>query len=189
MKWIGIGIALLALFISKESIAQACYEASIVSPSPFMGNNNEVFKLSDGSIWEVKYEYEYMYEYSPNVIICPAKGKLVINGKQLNVERLSVGRQEPARPKPPAPPTGLPRVDREESTVSRPQVIESQIEGEFTGWDGETIFKLVNGQIWQQSTYAYTYSYKYRPKVMIISISSGVVPLAVEPCCVAVPMV
>ena len=36
------------------------------------------------------------------------------------------------------------------------------------GWDGETIFKLDNGQIWQQVTYAYTYHYAYRPKVFII---------------------
>jgi hypothetical protein len=63
-----------------------CYEASIVKPSPFMGNDGEIFKLDDGSLWEVKYEYEYMYEYYPNVIICPSKGKLVVDGKSLNVE-------------------------------------------------------------------------------------------------------
>ena len=52
-------------------------------------------------------------------------------------------------------------------------VIESRIDGEFTGWDGNTIFKLVNGQIWQQTEYAYTYSYKYMPKVTIYRSSSG----------------
>ena len=46
-------------------------------------------------------------------------------------------------------------------------VIESQIDGEFEGWEGDTMFKLVNGQIWQQSSYAYTYSYAYMPDVMI----------------------
>jgi hypothetical protein len=30
-------------------------------------------------------------------------------------------------------------------------VIESQIDGTFQGWSGETVFKLTNGQIWQQS--------------------------------------
>ena len=64
----------------------ACYEASIVKPTPFMGNDGEIFKLDDGSLWEVKYEYEYMYEYYPDVIICPSKGKLVVDGKSLNVE-------------------------------------------------------------------------------------------------------
>ncbi len=50
-------------------------------------------------------------------------------------------------------------------------VIESRIEGEFEGWDGDTIFKLENGQIWQQSSYAYTYHYAYRPKVLIYKIN------------------
>ena len=49
-----------------------------------------------------------------------------------------------------------------------PDFIESTIEGEFNGWEGETIFKLSNGQIWQQVSYAYTYHYSYRPKVFII---------------------
>jgi hypothetical protein len=48
-----------------------------------------------------------------------------------------------------------------------PGVIETQINGEFTGWDGDTIFELTNGQIWQQDSYAYTYHYAYRPKVLI----------------------
>jgi hypothetical protein len=53
------------------------------------------------------------------------------------------------------------------NTPSTSAVIETQIEGEFEGWDGETVFKLANGQIWQQSSYAYTYHYAYRPKVLI----------------------
>ncbi len=30
--------------------------------------------------------------------------------------------------------------------------------GTFNGWDGETIFNLDNGQVWQQSQYDYMYS-------------------------------
>ena len=45
--------------------------------------------------------------------------------------------------------------------------IESTIDGEFEGWTGETIFKLQNGQIWQQSEYDYTYEYDYSPEVTI----------------------
>lgn len=51
-------------------------------------------------------------------------------------------------------------------------VIESQIDGEFEGWTGETIFSLTNGQVWQQSSYAYTYHYAYRPKVLIFKSGS-----------------
>jgi len=49
-----------------------------------------------------------------------------------------------------------------------PDLIEGRIDGEFTGWDGETIFKLDNGQIWQQVTFGFTYTCKFRPKVWII---------------------
>ena len=45
--------------------------------------------------------------------------------------------------------------------------IESQIEGKFTGWSGDTIFRLINGQVWRQRHYAYHYHYAYRPKVLI----------------------
>lgn len=49
-------------------------------------------------------------------------------------------------------------------------VIKTSIKGEFEGWEGETIFLLDNGQIWQQSNYAYMYHYAYRPEVMIIKV-------------------
>ncbi len=52
-------------------------------------------------------------------------------------------------------------------------VIESRIDGEFSGWNGNTIFKLQNGQIWQQVEYSYKYAYKYCPKVKIINSSNG----------------
>lgn len=55
------------------------------------------------------------------------------------------------------------------------QTIETQIDGEFEGWEGETIFKMINGQIWQQSSYAYLYHYAYYPKVIIYKKSSGYV--------------
>ncbi|HMN42444.1 MAG TPA: S1C family serine protease [Phycisphaerales bacterium] len=54
-----------------------------------------------------------------------------------------------------------------------PDLIESKIDGEFSGWDGETIFKLSNGQIWQQVTYGYTYRYAYSPKVFIIKTNGA----------------
>jgi hypothetical protein len=77
------------LALQSTAFAGECFQSSIVSPTPFMGNNEEIFKLSDGSVWEVKYEYEYMYEYYPSVIVCPNRGKLIIGEKSLNVELLS----------------------------------------------------------------------------------------------------
>lgn len=52
--------------------------------------------------------------------------------------------------------------------TEQPSVIESQIDGDFEGWEGETIVKLMNGQIWQQTEYYYRYHYSFMPKVLII---------------------
>ncbi len=51
--------------------------------------------------------------------------------------------------------------------------IESYVDGTFEGWDGDTIFLLTNGQIWQQASYSYTYHYAYRPWVVIYPTSGG----------------
>ena len=141
----------------QTASSQDCFSSTIMSPSPFMGNNDEIFRLADGSVWQVKYEYEYMYEYYPSVVVCPSRGTLIVGKKTLNVQPLS-------RPVTPAVPT------RPTATGS---VIESKIDGEFNGWDGETIFKLRNGQIWQQSSYSYEYHYAYSPSVLIYKSGSG----------------
>jgi hypothetical protein len=119
-----IVICFLSLFSSS---VLACYESSITKPQPFMGNDGEVFVLSDGSIWEVKFEYEYMYEYYPDVIVCPTKDLLIVSGKKLNIQSIS-----------------------DSSESSGDTIIESYIDGDWNGWDGDTIIKLANGDIWQQ---------------------------------------
>lgn len=52
-------------------------------------------------------------------------------------------------------------------------VIETQIDGDFEGWEGETIVKLMNGQIWQQTEYYYYYYYTFMPKVLIYRSGGG----------------
>jgi hypothetical protein len=61
----------------------------------------------------------------------------------------------------------------QQTSTGTPDVIESQIEGEFKGWTGETIFKLTNGQIWQQAEYDYTYEYAFMPEVTIYKTQGG----------------
>jgi hypothetical protein len=53
------------------------------------------------------------------------------------------------------------------SEPPRGGVIETEIDGDFEGWEGETIVKLMNGQIWQQTEYHYEYSYAFDPQVLI----------------------
>jgi hypothetical protein len=47
--------------------------------------------------------------------------------------------------------------------------IKSVIISDFSGWTGNTIFELQNGQIWKQAVYQYKYFYIYRPHVIIES--------------------
>ena len=70
---------------------------------------------------------------------------------------------EPAEPEPPpAPRWG------EQPAGSRAECdVESTVDGEFEGWDGETLIKLMNGQIWEQSEYHYEYLYSYMPRVTV----------------------
>ena len=66
------------------------------------------------------------------------------------------------------------------SDISSPDVIESRIEGDFEGWEGDTIFILANGQIWQQVSYDYEYHYAYRPEVTIIKTNNNRYMMIVE---------
>lgn len=50
--------------------------------------------------------------------------------------------------------------------------IQSQIEGDFHGYDEGAIFKLTNGQVWQQKQYLYCYHYAYRPRILIFQDGS-----------------
>ena len=60
------------------------------------------------------------------------------------------------------------------TSAQSPVAIESRVDGEFEGWDGETIVKLMNGQIWQQQEYYYHYHYAYSPKVLIYKSGNSI---------------
>ena len=138
-------ILVLLISFGFRSSSYACYPASIVKPQPFMGNNGEIFQLSDNSIWEVKYEYEYLYEYYPEITACPNRGYIIINGKKLNASALSGS-----------------------VNSGSSKVIESRIDGEFEGYEYGNLYRLINGQIWEQISAKYRYRYKYSPRVIII---------------------
>ena len=84
---------LCGYLICSFAQAASCYQSSILSPAPFLGVHDEHFKLSDGSTWKVQFDYEYLYEYHPNVTICPASGKLLVNGKKINVVQVTGGKR------------------------------------------------------------------------------------------------
>lgn len=68
---------------------------------------------------------------------------------------------------------GASRTAPSRSVAPTSSVIETQIDGDFEGWEGETVVKLMNGQIWQQVDYAYEYHYAFMPNVLIYSTGGG----------------
>ncbi|WP_022953169.1 hypothetical protein [Leucothrix mucor] len=67
----------------------ACYKSYIQEPSPFNGNGGELILLGDGTIWkESSYQYLYLYEYSPSVIICPSEGKMTLGSHVFTVVKM-----------------------------------------------------------------------------------------------------
>lgn len=67
----------------------------------------------------------------------------------------------PSVPQPAAAPAasasgsfGMDSMSPEQNTET-PKRVESRIVGEFNGWNGNTVFKLENGQVWQQAATGY----------------------------------
>lgn len=146
-------ILMTVLFmVSRVAFAQSCYETTVQKPSPFMGNNGEIIKLGDGSVWEVKYAYEYLYEYYPTVVICPGKGKLMIKDKSIDVQAVA---------------------SRSSGGGGGSAVIESFIVSNFEGLAAGNMYKLANGQVWEQvEPWVWVWVW-VNPSVMIYSGSGG----------------
>ena len=88
---------------------------------------------------------------------------LLFNAYSLGMENLLQAAQNTA-PIPPQTMSPCPVGNR---------AVNSRITGDFEGWEGESIYQLDNGQIWQQSEYKYKYKYKYAPKVNLFRSGSS----------------
>lgn len=147
-------ILIVSFLFSLNATAQSCYESSIVNPSPFLGNNDEIFKLSDGTTWQVKYEYSYLYEYSPAVIICPDKRKLIIKDKSLTVELLSSAR---------------PNSSNQVRTGEWNLFEETNLQGSISGTIQQGhIFKTISGSIYEVTGLTMQLVLELQPEVMVL---------------------
>ena len=139
-------------------MAAECYESSVVSPTPFLGNDGEIFKLADGSVWEVKYEYEYLYEYYPTVLACPSRGKIFIDGDSLSVNRISTGR-------------AVAGSNTGKSTDSSTWEIyeETNLQGSISGTvEIGRIFKTVSGNVYEVTGLTLQLVLELQPDVMVL---------------------
>jgi hypothetical protein len=66
------------------------------------------------------------------------------------------------------------------SSRSCTPAVETHIDGDFNGWEGETLYKMDDGSIWQQSTYHYHYHYTFHPSVTIYANRYGACHIKVE---------
>lgn len=65
------------------------------------------------------------------------------------------------------------KVPSTKPNIPTPDVIKSQIDDDFEGYDENNLYELSNGQIWKQDEYKYYYSYSYRPEVIIYKEGSS----------------
>ena len=61
----------------------------------------------------------------------------------------------------------------EPAPSSNPGVIETHMAGDFTGWDGGTVFQFANGQLWRQASFGTLYHFQPSPKVTLVATGSG----------------
>lgn len=108
-----------------------------------------LFQLTNGTWWiQDEYKYWYHYAYRPQIQLINAHDRIYLQvaGQNQAVAVRQIG-----------------------------GVIESRINGEFNGWEGDSTYELVNGQLWQQSSYKYEYKYAYMPEVVIFDPGGGAV--------------
>jgi hypothetical protein len=146
------------LLVVEHANAQDCYKSSILSPSPFMGNNDEIFKLDDGSLWQVKYEYEYLYEYYPSVMICPSRGKLIVGKKSLNVQLVS------------GTPKGSSAKRKTTPQAGKWELFEeTNLEGSISGTVQQgSIFKTISGNVYEVVGLTLQLVLELQPNVMVL---------------------
>ena len=61
----------------------------------------------------------------------------------------------------------------EPAASDNPGMIETRMEGDFTGWEGRTVFQFANGQVWQQISFGTVYQFARSPKVTLVAAGSG----------------
>ena len=134
-------------YIKREviiGIMRILYKGNI--ESDFEGfNENAIFKMTDGTYWlQSQYVYWYHYAYMPTAVIIQENGRTILTVK---------GHSVPVE--------------------QLYNVIESRIDGTFEGWQGNTKYKLTNGQIWEQVVYKYQYKYSHRPVATIANVNGS----------------
>ena len=52
-------------------------------------------------------------------------------------------------------------------------MIESFVAGEFQGFDGDTVIRLMDGSIWEQTEFYWEWHWAYMPRVVVYRSGTG----------------
>ncbi len=121
------------------------YDGEIIAKGEIEGNTSSleygaIISLSDGTYW-------YQTDYSSRYISYGSKAK-VVEGDYGDACLI---------------------IEGERFSVEKVRIeYEDEIDGDFHGWDGNTIYKLENGDAWEQDDYTFLSSYSYKPRVTIL---------------------
>ena len=61
----------------------------------------------------------------------------------------------------------------EPAPSGNPGMMETRMAGDFTGWDGGSVFEFANGQVWRQTSFGTLHHYLRSPKVTLVATGSG----------------
>ena len=142
MKKIICAVLLFLIAPTYSFAAQVMFESRIVNE--FNGfDSDAIFIMSNGTAWkQYNYLYKYSYKYNPQATIIrqgPSKFFLFVDGIEEYVEVEYLG-----------------------------EAYEESIVGEFDGWDGDTIFKLSDGSIWEQVDSTHEHNHQNSPDIYLI---------------------
>ncbi len=85
MRKVGLFLIILAMVSGNSFAATTCFSSSIKDPSPFMGMSDDIFTITDGTMYKVGIgQYNYLYSYYPSVKIC-TDGNMIIGSKTIPV--------------------------------------------------------------------------------------------------------
>lgn len=144
IRWVVFSIIFLTFFsFSQKSFSQGFEIASKGNiEGDFKGWNGEtIFEMSDGTFWiQAVYSYRYYYAYRPKAMVLKKDNYFFLKVDGIN-EILPV--------------------------LPLEKIIKSQIDGNFNGFEGNSIYKLYDGSIWQQIDGIYVYIYVFSPKVLV----------------------
>ena len=144
--------------------------------------SGSLIRLEDNSLWEIS-----PIDRINTILWLPLDNVIVIENTNSLYPYKLVGERDTAEARLLIPTQSASHYDKENKSAelhnstsgligdkqSTSSIIESKVDGDFEGWEGETIVKLYNGQIWQQSEYYYHYHYAFMPKVLVFKSGSG----------------